>query len=311
MPASRPSACLAQNDGSPVPPESCAPCASPQAYDEAMARLKKEVKASRSSFLAGMMVLPRARREAMIALYAFCRIVDDIADDDGQTPEARATALQGWRKRIAALFQGEPEGDVAVALASAVTAYGLIEADFQAIIDGMEMDATAICAPDEAALDLYCDRVASAVGRVSVRIFGDSSAQAMQVAHHLGRAFQLTNILRDLSEDSLRDRLYLPERLLSKHKIASRKPKDVLRDPNLPAACRELAARAKAHFEEADAAMLSCAPQAMRPAKIMRAWYGAIFDRLVAEDWRDPARRVKLSKLDKLILVLRHMLRGL
>lgn len=275
-----------------------------------MARLKKLVKASRSSFLAGMMTLPRARREAMIALYAFCRTVDDIADDDGQTPQVREAALQAWRRRVSSLFQGQPEGDIAVALVPAIAAYGLIEADFQAIIDGMAMDATAICAPDEAALDLYCDRVASAVGRISVRVFGDSSAKAMQVAHHLGRAFQLTNILRDLSEDAARGRLYLPEQLLAQHKIASRKPEEVLRDPNLPAVCRDLAALADRHFRQADAAMQACSAKAMRPASVMRAWYGAIYDRLVAEDWRDPARRVKLSKLDKLLLVLRYMLRG-
>lgn len=258
-----------------------------------------------------MMVLPRARREAMIALYAFCRAVDDIADDDGLTPDEREAALGQWRHRIASLFRGRPEGDVAVALAPAVTEYGLVETDFQAIIDGMAMDgATAICAPDEAELDLYCDRVASAVGRVSVRIFGDSSEQAMQVAYHLGRAFQLTNILRDLAEDAARGRLYLPGQLLARHDVSSRKPDEVLRDPALPAVCRDLAVRAKRHFDEADAAMRTCSRAAMRPAGIMRAWYGAIYDRLVAEDWRDPARRVKLSKLDKLALVLRHMLRG-
>lgn len=285
-------------------------CVTKQTCREAMRRLKKQVKASRSSFLAGMMALPRARREAMIALYAFCRTVDDIADDDGKTPEARELELQEWRRRISALFRGQPEGDVAIALASAISEYGLVEADFQAIIDGMAMDATIICAPDEAALDLYCDRVASAVGRVSVRIFGDSSEQAMRVAHHLGRAFQLTNILRDLAEDASRGRLYLPEQLLAKHNMASRNPKEALSDPNLPAVCRDLAARAKRHFEEADEAMQACAAEAMRPARVMRAWYGAIYDRLIAEDWRDPTRRVKLSKFDKLALVLRHMLRG-
>lgn len=282
-----------------------------QAYAAAMTRLKKEVKASGSSFLAGMMVLPRPRREAMIALYAFCRAVDDIADDDGLMPDERAAALDQWRSRISALFQGKPDGDVAVALESAAAQYGLIEADFQAIIDGMAMDAAAaICAPDEAALDLYCDRVASAVGRVSVRIFGDSSDHAMRVAHHLGRAFQLTNILRDLAEDAARGRLYLPEQLLAKHGVSSRKPEDVLRDPALPSVCRDLSARAKRHFDEADAAMEVCSRAAMRPARIMRAWYGAIYDRLVAEDWRDPSRRVKLSKLAKLALLLRHALGG-
>ena len=113
-----------------------------------------------------------------------------------------------------------------------IKAFGLVQNDFQDIIDGMGMDAEKpICAPDMKTLDLYCDRVASAVGRVSVRIFGDDSPKAMELSHHLGRAFQLTNILRDLGEDAERGRLYLPEELLAAHGITSRSPAEVLRDP--------------------------------------------------------------------------------
>lgn len=278
-------------------------------YPRAIADVKARVTASRSSFHAGMMILPRARREGMYALYAFCREVDDIADDS-PTPEASARDLQIWRDRIASLFRESATSDnITAALVPAIKQFGLVEKDFQAIIDGMATDAAApICAPDLETLDLYCDRVASAVGRVSVRIFGDSSAKAMEVAHHLGRAFQLTNILRDLGEDAERGRLYLPEEMLAKHGISVRIPKAVLREPKLPDACRDLAEKARGHFEAADAAMRGCIPSAMRPARIMRGYYGAIFDRLLADNWRDPLTRVRLPKWQKLLLALRCMM---
>ncbi len=276
-------------------------------YSHAIADVKARVASSRTSFHAGMMVLPRARREAMYALYAFCREVDDIADDS-PTPEIAAQGLQKWREWIHALFGHDTVNDsITAALAPSIRRFSLVEDDFQAIIDGMAMDAAApIVAPDAKTLDLYCDRVASAVGRVSVRIFGDSGLDAMQVAHHLGRAFQLTNILRDLSEDAARGRLYLPEELLARYEVASRVPAEVLRDPCLPNVCRDLAAQAKVHFKSADEAMQACKPSSMRPARIMRGYYGAILDRLVQEDWRDPSRRVSLPKWKKFWLALRY-----
>jgi len=168
------------------------------------------------------------------------------------------------------------------------------------------MDAAVIRAPDEKTFDLYCDRVASAVGRVSVRIFGDDSAEAMQVAYHLGRALQMTNILRDLAEDATRGRLYLPAELLAKHGITSRNPAEVVRDIRLPALCRDLAVRAEEHFQEAHQAMARCKASAMRPAKIMRAYYGAILRQLVKSDWRDPLTRVRLSLWQKAFLIVRY-----
>lgn len=277
-------------------------------YQQAMQDVKARVSASRTSFHAGMACLPKARREAMYAFYAFCREVDDIADDDSQSIGARKQRLEEWRGRVADLFQGKPSETITAALLPAVEQFNLVKEDFLAIIDGMEMDADVpICAPDMKTLDLYCDRVASAVGRVSVRIFGDSSAKAMEVSHHLGRAFQLTNILRDLSEDAARGRLYLPEEYLARHKIVSRVPSDVIRDPQLRDVCRDFAILTRGYFTAADEAMRGCIPSAMKPAKIMRAYYGAIFERLVAEDWRDINQRVSLPKWQKFWLVLRHL----
>jgi len=173
------------------------------------------VRSAGTSFYRGMAILPPDRRHAMYAIYAFCRIVDDIADEPGPF-EAKAPLLEAWRARVARLYDGQAEDEVTRVLLLAIGAFDLRRADFLAVIDGMAMDAeTAIVAPDLATLDLYCDRVASAVGRLSVRAFGDASATADIVAHHLGRALQLTNILRDVHEDVGRDRLYLPREYLA------------------------------------------------------------------------------------------------
>ncbi|MDD3182828.1 MAG: presqualene diphosphate synthase HpnD [Alphaproteobacteria bacterium] len=278
-------------------------------YNEAMADVRKRVKASGSSFAAGMSVLPIPRREAMYALYAFCREVDDIADDS-PTNEIREHGLKLWHDRIHALFHdNKAEDAICTALLPAITRFDLVESDFQAIIDGMDLDSRqAICAPSMAELDTYCDHVASAVGRASVRIFGDSSAEAMRVAFHLGRALQLTNILRDLHEDAQRGRLYLPHELLAKHGITSQTPAEILAAPPIPAVCRDLAKTVHHHFDEADKAMKASQWHAMRPARIMRDYYQAIFKRLLKADWQNLAQRVKLPLWEKLALALRGLL---
>ncbi|MDR3449777.1 MAG: presqualene diphosphate synthase HpnD [Alphaproteobacteria bacterium] len=276
----------------------------PPSYEQALAEVKARVAGSRTSFHAGMAVLPKARREAMYGLYGFCREVDDIADDS-PSPEIAAKNLELWRGRIADVFRGRACDAITVVLRQAIQPFNLDEKDFHEIIDGMEMDSVAIVAPGEKTLDRYCDLVASAVGRVSVRIFGDSSAEAMQVAHHLGRALQLTNILRDIAEDAARGRLYLPSDLLDKHGIISRNPRDILRSPHLASVCRDLADDARDQYQWADECMSKCIPSAMRPARIMRFYYGAIFDQLVAKDWQNPSERVRLPKWKKIALLAR------
>ena len=266
--------------------------------------VEQTVRASGTSFYRGMRVLPPDRRRAMYAIYTFCRRVDDIADEDGPLP-GKLARLNAWRDRIAALYRGEADDAVTRVLLASVRAFGLRQADFEAIIDGMQMDAeTAIVAPDRATLDLYCDRVASAVGRLSVRAFGDPSAMADRVAHHLGRALQLTNILRDLAEDAERGRLYLAREWLDEAGIRP-DPAAVLDAPGLPRACATAAAAAHAHFREAAAAIAACDRRAMRPARLMGATYAALLRRLERTGWRTPRRRISLPKWQKLWLALR------
>jgi len=268
--------------------------------------IRQRVESAGTSFYWAMRLLPQDRRNGMYAVYAFCREVDDIADDTS-SPEHKKAALAAWHAEIDALYAGHPRQLVACALRDPVTRYRLRREDFHTVIDGMEMDAAQnIRAPDLATLDLYCARVASAVGHLSVHIFGDPSAAAHAVADALGRALQLTNILRDLDEDAQRGRLYLPREMLDRHGIREAAPSEVLRHPALPSVCRDLAAIAERHFAEADRAMADCSRRAMRPASVMGAFYRAMLDALLRSGWRDPTRRISLSKAQKLWLVLRH-----
>jgi presqualene diphosphate synthase len=163
-------------------------------------QLRQQV--SGSSFYAGMRVLPRPEREAMYAIYGFCRIVDDIADDLGAPLAERRAELDAWRGDIAALYCGEPAGR-AEFLLEPVRLFGLAQSDFVAVIDGMQMDLDRdLRWPVFAELDLYCDRVASAVGRLSCPVFGMERETGIELSHHLGRALQFTNILRDIDEDA-------------------------------------------------------------------------------------------------------------
>lgn len=276
------------------------------AAPDSAAAIAERVRASGTSFYWAMRLLPLPRREAMYAIYAFCREVDDIADSDDPAA-SKLEQLDAWRARIEALYKDRTGTALLDALRIAVDAYALRREDFLAIIDGMEMDARSdIRAPSLAVLDLYCARVASAVGHLSVHAFGDPSAAAHQVADSLGRALQLTNILRDLAEDAARGRLYLPQELLAARGIADTEPALVLGHADLHLVCRDLASRARQHYADANAAMGRCSRRAMRPAAVMSAVYRATLDRLAAADWRDLAAPARIPKPVKLWLVLRH-----
>jgi phytoene synthase len=261
-------------------------------------------RASGSSFYAAMRIMPRAQREAMYEIYAFCRKVDDIADEIGPR-DVRLDQLRLWRSDIDALYQGSAVSR-ARSLAKPVKEFGLRREDFQAVIDGMEMDVRAdIRAPDLVTLDLYCDRVASAVGRLSVRIFGMAEKDGLDLAHHLGRALQLTNTLRDIDEDAGIGRLYLPREFLDDAGIAGDDPQTVAAHPALGRACAAVAARAADHFKAADAIMAK-APRAMvRAPRIMGEAYKRILRRLTARGWQAPRERVKLGKSEFAQILIR------
>jgi presqualene diphosphate synthase len=261
--------------------------------------------ASGSSFYAAMRILPREQREAMFQLYSFCRQVDDIADSDGPR-EVRLAEIQQWRNDIDALYQGHPPPRLKDYVAS-VKRFGLKREDFLAIIDGMEMDIPQdIRAPDLATLDLYCDRVASAVGRLSVRVFGLAENDGILLAHHLGRALQLTNILRDIDEDAGIGRLYLPREGLLHAGITGDDPHKVAADRALPKVCAPLVERARVHFQKSDEIMRRNPRRVVRAPRIMSKYYRAILELLGARGFAAPRQPVRLNKMARLAIVLRY-----
>jgi presqualene diphosphate synthase len=264
------------------------------------------VRASGSSFYWGMRLLDRPRRYAMYAIYAFCREVDDIADEPGE-PEVKRAQLAEWRLELDRLYAGTPTHAVAKALHGPVIQYNLPKDDFVAVIAGCESDGEGLMVrPSMAELELYCDRVACAVGRLSVRVFGPLRPRSIETANATGMALQMTNILRDVAVDAAIGRLYLPDELLAKHGIASRDPMEVLAHPNLVTVCRELGSKARGYFQASDAAQAECSHAHMRPATLMKEMYREIFKRVEAEGFvpRDPP--VKVSKAFKLWCILRH-----
>lgn len=263
---------------------------------------------SGSSFHAALRILPAAQRQAMFEIYAFCRAVDDVAD--GDAPHAgRLAALDAWRRDLAACYAGNPPAPLQP-LCAQIRAFDLQQADFLAVIDGMTMDVVQdIRAPDAATLDLYCDRVASAVGRLAVRVFGMETDCGIALAHHLGRALQLTNILRDIDEDAALGRLYLPAEALAAAGIAAdiaSTPAAVAAHPALGQACAAVAREAQAHYDQAEAIMARCPARQVRSPRIMAEVYHRILARLCAQGWRAPRQRVRLPRAQLLWIVLRH-----
>ncbi|HKC30133.1 MAG TPA: presqualene diphosphate synthase HpnD [Burkholderiales bacterium] len=262
-------------------------------------------RASGSSFYNAMRILPRAQRQAMFEIYAFCRQVDDIADSSGPRRERREE-LDRWRADVDALYAGKPVSRTRGLLAP-VRRFGLRREDFHAVIDGMEMDVVAdIRAPDEATLEAYCDRVASAVGRLSVRVFGMDERDGIALAHHLGRALQLTNILRDLDEDAAFGRLYLPAEALRAAGIVAADPATVLTSPALGEACARVIERARGHFAQAEEVMARSPRRAVRAPRIMAEAYRLILDALVARGWSPPRRPIRLPRARLLWIIMRH-----
>jgi len=252
-----------------------------------------------------MRVLPARKRKAMFEIYDFCRAVDDIADGDGSR-QMRLDELEQWRSAIGAVFDGSPSTRLR-GLAQAVSDFGLRQDDFLAIIDGMEMDAAAdIACPDSATLDLYCDRVASAAGRLSVRVFGLPTADGTLLAFHLGRALQLTNILRDLDEDGAKGRLYLPREALQAVGIGVTEPAQVLAHPALDHACTSVVVRTREHFAAANAVLSRYPLRVVRSPLLMARVYQNILVRLARRGFSAPRRPVHVGRVGLVWILMRH-----
>ncbi len=281
----------------------------PGASDLAMRRAEEVVRASGSTFFWAMRVMAPEKRRAMFAVYAFCRIVDDIADEPNPLDQ-KHRELARWRREIELLFAGDHgqlSDPVAVALIEPVARFGLRRVDFLAVIDGMETDAAETLRL-ETRDDLlrYCDRVACAVGRLCCGVFGIERRAGDELAASLGLALQLTNILRDLTEDAARDRLYLPADLLVAHGISANDPGAVLGEPGLAGAAREIGVLAAQNFAEARWVIARCDRAKVKPAVMMMEAYERIFTRIQDRGWGRVTEPAGLSKAEKLWIAFRY-----
>ena len=248
---------------------------------------------AKSSFARGMRVLKGERRRALFAVYGFCRAVDDIAD--GAMPAAeKRRALAAWRAKLVA-----PDCALSRELAQARLAFALPIGECEAMIEGMETDATpALRLPDEDALEAYTRRVAGSVGALAVRIFGAPGAEGFGLA--LGRTFQLVNILRDVDEDAALDRVYVPASVLAQYGVDEIEAARIVAHPGFAACCAALAARAKAGFAEAERELALHDARALKPARVMMWGYRRLFERMQARGYAVPRARPRLTRAEKL-----------
>ena len=270
---------------------------------------QEKTASSGSSFYYSFLFLPKAKRRAITALYAFCREVDDVVDECSDADVARTT-LNWWRSEVVAIYGGKPQHPVAKALVPVVQQYNLSQEHLLEIIDGMEMDLDLARYTDFKSLQLYCYRVASVVGLLTVEIFGYSDRQTLKYAHDLGIAFQLTNIIRDVGEDARRNRIYLPMEELQQFNVTAADILHGRESENFQKLMAFQIERAQRFYQQA----LTHLPVADRKAQltglIMAAIYRATLNEVVASGCHVLRERVSLTPQWKLWLALKTWLKG-
>jgi phytoene synthase len=252
-----------------------------------------------------MRLMPKARRTAIFAIYAVARAVDDIADGP-EPPAEKHAALDRWRRELDAVYQGRATTPIGMALADAVTRYALPREEFDALIDGMAMDVDGdLRAPPQATLDLYCRRVAGTIGVLAISVFGCSGAPERRFAIALGRAFQLTNIARDLAEDAERGRIYVPREIFARFGIGDIAPDVLLRHPRFAEIRRVLCALAEAGYAEAESALAECGSRRrLWPALAMMGIYRRVLAKLAAASG---GPRARIARPVQLAIALRAL----
>jgi phytoene synthase len=264
---------------------------------------------SGSSFYYSFRFLPPERRRAIIALYAFCREVDDTVDECTDEAIAR-TKLAWWRKELRAMFEGNPSHPVTQALRPHLATYKLEEQYLQAIVDGMEMDLNQTRYLDYPAMTRYCWHVASVVGILSASIFGVTRPETLRYAEKLGHAFQLTNIIRDVGEDARKGRIYLPINELQQFNVTAADLLNARHSENFENLMRFQVARAQAAYDEAFALLPAEDRRAQRPGLIMAAIYRALLTEIERDGYHVLKQRISLTPIRKLWLAWKTYNRG-
>ena len=270
--------------------------------------VQQKAAAAGSSFYYAFLCLPRQRRAAITAFYAFCREVDDVVDDATDTGVA-ATKLAWWRTEVARAFEGQPSHPVMRALMPLAADYRIEQRHLMAIVDGCQIDLEQTRYLDFVALQRYCHLVAGIVGEVAANIFGQTSADTTAYAHRLGLALQLTNIIRDVGEDAMRGRIYLPVNELQQfdvkaHEILKRQETDEFRQ-RFVALMRFQAERAHRCYDEALALLPAQDRRSQKPGLMMGSIYRDLLREIERDDFRVLRQRVSLTPLRKLWLAWR------
>ncbi|MFM7483990.1 MAG: presqualene diphosphate synthase HpnD [Burkholderiaceae bacterium] len=264
---------------------------------------------SGSSFYYSFLFLPTERRQAITALYAFCREVDDVVDENTD-PQVARTSLAWWRSEIMRMMQDQPTHPVTRALSPHVKTYDLQMNDLVAIIDGMEMDLSQTRYLDFKGLEHYCWHVASVVGLLSARIFGLTDPRTLQYAEKLGLAFQLTNNIRDVGEDARRDRIYLPVSELQQFEVPAADILNAKHSERFERLMRFQAERAHRYYDEAFALLPAQDRRAQRAGLIMAAIYRTLLHEVEADGFRVLQHRISLTPLRKLWIAWKTWVRG-
>jgi len=267
---------------------------------EALATL---VRKSRSSFYYSFLFLPRAKREALYAVYALCRAVDDIADDSGDV-EAKAERLKGWREELDRCYAGRPTHFITRALRDCLSRYPIPKGYFDEVIAGVEMDLTVTRYPTIADLARYCYRVASVVGLICIEIFGYRREATKEYAINLGLALQLTNILRDLKTDGRRGRIYLPQEDLERFGYSEDDLLHCRYTPGFFPLMRFEADRARDYFRRAAESLPSEDRKNMAAAEIMGRIYRETLETIARKEFRVFEDRIALPRARKIRLTL-------
>ena len=270
---------------------------------------QQKAAASGSSFYYSFLFLPPERRQAITALYAFCREVDDVVDECDD-PQVAASTLAWWRAEVARLYAGQPQHPVTQALQAVLPRFNLPQEQLLEIIDGMEMDLQQTRYLDFKALSLYCYRVASVVGLLAAEIFGHTERQTLKYAHDLGMAFQLTNIIRDVGEDARRGRIYLPLDELKRFDVPVADILNARHSDNFRRLMEFQIERAEDYYAQAMRQLPDIDRKAQRPVLVMAAIYRALLEEIKRDGSRVLNQRTSLTPLRKLWIAWRTWLKG-
>jgi phytoene synthase len=288
--------------------ETASPSGGVALLDADYERCAQVTRRSSSNFYYAFMLLPPDRRRALYAVYAFCRFVDDIADDESIRDPA--LLLHRWREELDRVYDGAPTRAVSRALADSARRFNIPRAHFEEVIAGVEMDLSRKRYATFEDLRLYCYRVASAVGLICIEIFGYQNPSAKTYAENLGLAFQITNILRDVREDAERGRIYLPLEDLSRFNVTEDEILRGVYSPNFVQLMDFEAKRAQEFYDRAQSALAPEDRSTLLTAEAMRLIYGALLERIVKSNYRVLDRRLSLSAPHKLFLVGRAWAAG-